>query len=178
MKLGPCCSWSLNLLESQDEQDLAIDQSDSSINSMTNKIQTSAPEKTGQKQDGRFRPGASGNPAGRPKGARSRLGERFIEALASDFEEHGVATIEKVRTRDPTAYTKIIAGILPREVVVAALNVNATIDPSQIEDAQGFLAAYRFARDRIGAAPLIEAEPIHAAEGAFDAEGWKVIDDD
>lgn len=37
------------------------------------------------------------------------------------------------------------------------LNINATVDPAEIEDAKGFLAAYRFARDRIGA-PLIEAD--------------------
>jgi len=81
--------------------------------------------------------------------------------------------LKKVRTRDPTAYTKIIAGILPREVVVAALNVNATIDPLQIEEAQGFLQAYRYSRDRIGAVSLIEAEP----EGAPASSAWKDIDD-
>ena len=131
------------------------------------------PEVRGSKQAlTQFKPGQSGNPKGRPRGARSRLGERFIEALASDFEEHGEAVIERVRARDPVAYVKVISGILPREVVVAALNVNATIDPSQIEASQGFLAAYRFARDRIGA-PLIEAEPIHAEEGAVVTESWR-----
>src|SRR5215471_10901662 len=100
---------------------------------MAKTIQTSAPENTVQKQDTRFKPGQSGNPAGRPKGARSRLGESFIEALASDFEQHGEEVVEKVRIRDPVQYLKVVANILPREVVVAALNVNATIDPSQIE---------------------------------------------
>ena len=33
---------------------------------------TSAPENTGRKQGGRFRPGVSGNPAGKPRGARHR----------------------------------------------------------------------------------------------------------
>jgi hypothetical protein len=135
------------------------------------------PEDTGSKQAlTQFQKGVSGNPKGRPRGARSRLGERFIEALASDFEEHGEAVIERVRARDPVAYVKVISGILPREVVVAALNVNAAIDPLQIEASQGFLAAYRFARDRIGA-PLIEAEPIHAPEGAVVTESWRHDDD-
>lgn len=135
------------------------------------------PDVTGQKQAvTQFKPGTSGNPKGRPRGARSRLGEKFIEALASDFEEHGEAVIEKVRVRDPIQYVKIIGNVLPREVVVAALNVNATVDPSQIENAQGFLAAYRFARDRIGA-PLIESKPIHAEEGTVVTEGWRADDD-
>jgi Family of unknown function (DUF5681) len=30
------------------------------------------PEKIGRQEDGRFRSGVSGNPAGRPKGARNR----------------------------------------------------------------------------------------------------------
>jgi Family of unknown function (DUF5681) len=146
------------------------------MDKVTNKIQTSAPEDTGHKQDSRFKPGQSGNPAGRPKGARSRLGERFIEALASDFEQHGEEVVERVRVRDPVQYLKVVANILPREVVVAALNVNATIDPTQIENAKGFLAAYRFSRDRIGAVPLIEAEPIHAEEGAV-TEARRTDDD-
>ena len=143
---------------------------------MTNKIQTSTPEETGQKQDGRFRPGASGNPAGRPKGARSRLGEQFIQCLADDFEVHGEAVIEKVRTRDPVQYIKVISNILPREVLVKAFSAYATIDLSAMEAAQGRLAAYKFARDFIGA-PLVEAKPLDAEEGALNIEGRRGDDD-
>jgi hypothetical protein len=143
---------------------------------MTNKIQTSTPEETGQKQDGRFRRGASGNPAGRPKGARSRLGEQFIQCLADDFEVHGEAVIEKVRTRDPVQYIKVISNILPREVLVKAFSAHAAIDLSAMEAAQGRLAAYKFARDFIGA-PLIEAKPLDAEEGALNIEGWRGDDD-
>jgi Family of unknown function (DUF5681) len=37
-------------------------------------------ESTGRKQDTRFKPGQSGNPAGKPKGARNKI-TRAIEAL-------------------------------------------------------------------------------------------------
>ena len=34
-----------------------------------------------------FKPGQSGNPKGRPKGARNRLGTQFLEALEADFNQ-------------------------------------------------------------------------------------------
>jgi Family of unknown function (DUF5681) len=55
-----------------------------------------APVNTGEQQ-GRWKPGQSGNPAGRPKGARNKLSEDFLNAFAQDFEQHGAAVIEKVR---------------------------------------------------------------------------------
>jgi hypothetical protein len=62
-----------------------------------------------------FKPGQSGNPMGRPKGARNRLGTAFLEALEADFSEHGVDAIEKVRETKPEVYIRIIADLLPKE---------------------------------------------------------------
>lgn len=81
----------------------------------------SAPtESTGEKQDAEhlFKPGQSGNPSGRPKGSRNKLGEEFIQKLYADFQEHGEAAIVKVRTEKPDAYLKVIAGILPKELKI------------------------------------------------------------
>ncbi len=82
------------------------------------------PDTTGQKtpvdnrrdQSGRFRPGFSGNIRGRPKGARGKLSEAFLEALHEDFQEHGKAAIEAVRVSKPEAYIRVIASLLPRDV--------------------------------------------------------------
>ncbi len=63
-----------------------------------------------------FQPGQSGNPAGRPLGARNRLAETFLEDLYRDWREHGAQTIETVRANDPGAYLKIVAGLIPREM--------------------------------------------------------------
>lgn len=72
------------------------------------------------REDGRpvGRPFQKGE-GGRPKGARNKLSEEFLEALAADFHKHGVAVIETVRAEKPEVYVKVIASILPRD-----LNVN------------------------------------------------------
>lgn len=75
---------------------------------------------TPQKDErGRFVTGNIGG--GRPKGARAKLGEAFIEALHEDFQEHGVAAIQVVRAEKPDAYLKVIASLLPKDV---NLNIN------------------------------------------------------
>lgn len=65
-----------------------------------------------------FKPGQSGNPKGREKGSRNKLGEDFISALQADFSEHGPATITKVREERPHEYLKVVASILPKEMHV------------------------------------------------------------
>jgi hypothetical protein len=65
-----------------------------------------------------FKPGQSGNPKGRSKGSRNKLGEAFVSALHDDFVEYGPATIAKVRQEDPAAYVRVCASILPKELNV------------------------------------------------------------
>jgi hypothetical protein len=82
-------------------------------------MSTTPTDKTKSQQSGlvHFKPGQSGNPAGRPKGARSKLGEAFLEALRASFEEHGPDAIERVRINKPETYMTVIAGLLPKQVV-------------------------------------------------------------
>lgn len=78
------------------------------------------PEPTGKKHNGAplFQPGQSGNPNGRPKGSRNKLGEAFVAALHDDFQASGKEAIERVRTEDPAAYLRVIASILPKQVEI------------------------------------------------------------
>ena len=88
---------------------------------MTTKVQTETKlitDNAARKQQvGRpFKPGQSGNPAGRPKGSRNRHSENFLNAFARDFERHGAAVIETVRKERPQDYLKVAASLLPKQM--------------------------------------------------------------
>jgi hypothetical protein len=61
-----------------------------------------------------FKPG---NP-GRPKGSRNKLGEAFIADLYSHWQKHGMDAIERVASKRPQDYLKVIASILPKDLHV------------------------------------------------------------
>lgn len=63
-----------------------------------------------------FKPGQSGNPGGKPKGARNRIQGAFLNALADDFDLYGKAAIVDCRERDPVGYVKVVASLLPKQV--------------------------------------------------------------
>ena len=92
--------------------------------SRTNAAGMAPVDKTARKQPkGRpFQPGQSGNPQGRPKGARNRLGTQFLEALETDFNQHGAEAIALVREKKPEVYMRVVADLLPKE---ANINVEA-----------------------------------------------------
>jgi hypothetical protein len=66
----------------------------------------------------KWKPGQTGNPLGRPKGSRNKLGEAFLEAMHADFTEHGPDVITRVRNEKPEAYLKVVASILPQQLNV------------------------------------------------------------
>ena len=97
------------------------------------------------KRDTTFKPGQSGNPRGRPKGSRNKLGEEFICELHADFMEHGKAAIVDVRENKPEVYLKLIAQIIPKEFHV----LDNTLDHMSDEELTEFLATIRAAKERL-----------------------------
>ncbi len=87
-------------------------------------------------ETGRFLTGNSGG--GRPKGSCNKLGEQFLEALAQDFTAHGQEAIVACREEKPTEYVKVVAGLLPKELLVRKDPVDEMSD-KEISDALDIL---------------------------------------
>jgi hypothetical protein len=85
-----------------------------------------------------FKPGQSGNPKGRPKGARNRLGTQFLEALETDFNKYGAQAIALVREKKPEVYMRVVADLLPKEA-----NIN-------VEAGEAFVELWRWISDGLG----------------------------
>jgi Family of unknown function (DUF5681) len=85
-----------------------------------------------------FKPGQSGNPMGRPKGARNRLGTQFLEALEADFNQFGPQAIAQVREKKPEVYVRVVADLLPKEA-----NIN-------VEAGEAFVNLWRRISDGLG----------------------------
>lgn len=67
------------------------------------------------RDDLKWKPGQSGNPAGRPKGSRAKLAEAFCAALLEDFEKSGSAAIVSMRDEKPGEYIRAVASVIPKE---------------------------------------------------------------
>ena len=75
-----------------------------------------------------WKPGTSGNPAGRPRGSRNKLSEDFVAALYDDFQDHGSAAIAACRAEKPDVYVRVIASLLPRDVSIKVQELDDLTD--------------------------------------------------
>ena len=66
---------------------------------------------------GRFQTGNIGGP-GRPRGSRNMLGEAFIADVHADWTKYGGEVLTQVRTSNPGAYLRVVASIIPKDVIV------------------------------------------------------------
>jgi hypothetical protein len=107
-------------------------------------------------KSGQFVQGFTGNPNGRPKGSRNKLGEQFLSDLHAEWERSGATALKAMAETDPSGFVRVVSQVLPRE-----LDATLTVDLEAFQRAETFLQAYRLARDFIQAEnepPLLELE--------------------
>lgn len=81
-----------------------------------------------------FQPGESGNPGGKPVGARNRINAKFLEALEKDFEEGGEEAIRRCRVEDPSAYVRALLGLQPKELKVEETSAVDALTDEQLDE--------------------------------------------
>jgi Family of unknown function (DUF5681) len=90
----------------------------------------------------RWKPGVSANPAGRPKGSRSKLIEAFLAKMNEDFQVHGEAVIAKVRESQPGRYLQCVAALVPAQTQKVE-SPFADLSDAELDQLQQLLAALR-----------------------------------
>ena len=81
--------------------------------------------------------------------------------LQREWARSGRKALELTATTDPVAFTKIVANLLPKEMLASVINVSAKVDVNLLADVNDFAAAYQAWGKAIGVAepPLLEASP-------------------
>jgi hypothetical protein len=92
--------------------------------------------------NGRWLPGAVPNPAGRGPGVRARYAEKFLADAYASWKQHGAAALEQLRQEDLKAYCQLMAGLLPKNLVIDA-DARGPLDDLSPEQLAEMLEAVR-----------------------------------
>lgn len=79
---------------------------------MADGLQQQGESREDRDEKGRFIPGVSGNPAGRPKGSRHVLEEDFIATLQAEFRKRGEMAVAELESKE---LCDIVTKVLPKE---------------------------------------------------------------
>jgi hypothetical protein len=80
-------------------------------------------------KSGKFLAGNSG----RPVGTRNKLTTMLLNALVTDFEEFGPAAVKIMRIEKPSEYVRVIASLVPKELLVQESALSEMSDDELIE---------------------------------------------
>jgi hypothetical protein len=65
-----------------------------------------------------WKPGQSGNPAGRPRGARNKLSDDFLRDAYAEWQSSGPTALKAMAANDPSKFCQMVASLLPKESVL------------------------------------------------------------
>jgi len=71
------------------------------------------------KYPNRWLPGQTGNPNGRPVGARSEFSNSFLRDLAASWGQCGPDVLATVARTDPARYLGVCSTLIPRDVAIS-----------------------------------------------------------
>ncbi|MGY4296133.1 hypothetical protein ACVWXN_004228 [Bradyrhizobium sp. i1.4.4] len=63
-----------------------------------------------------WKPGQSGNPMGRPAGARQKIAERLIADIAEVWEACGKEVLKRLAIEEPAKLATIAYGLVPKDI--------------------------------------------------------------
>ena len=79
-----------------------------------------------------WKPGQSGNPKGRPIGARQKISEQLLADLAVVWEHQGESVLRRLAIEDPGKLAQIAYGLLPRDVFISVeQRTPGNLDPDE-----------------------------------------------
>jgi hypothetical protein len=103
-----------------------------------------------------WKPGQSGNPAGRPLGARSKFSEQACADALADWTTHGKTTLERVRDTDPSTYLRVLFSIIPKDIAVSIEQRSGPMDTAEMQMMRRLVALIQ------ATASAIDAETVFA----------------
>lgn len=78
-----------------------------------------------------WKKGQSGNPMGRPAGARQRIAEKLIADIAEIWEACGIEVLKRLAVEEPAKLATIAYGLVPKDIFLNVAQTGpAGLEPS------------------------------------------------